>query len=427
MILIYRVLTTLLYPIIISITYLRKILRKEDSLRFKEKIFTSHFKVSRKNNTKLIWFHAASIGEFKSVIPIIDELNKQDHELEFLITTITLSSGNLATTELKKYENVYHRFFPIDVGFIIDNFLESWKPNAIFLVDSEIWPNLILKASQKKIPVAIINARITNKSFKRWMYFINSAKKIFSLLNFCLTSNLETKEYLLKLGAKNISYIGNIKIANKIDKNKISNSKIKILANRRFWVGASTHENEEELCLQTHLKLKKHYKDIITVIAPRHINRVSNVKKLCKNFNLEFQVFSLENEISTKKEIVIVNSFGILQDFFEHAKSVFIGKSLVKKLKNVGGQNPIEATKLNCKVYHGPYTYNFDEVYKFLEENGVSKVINGSDDLTNYLLKDLENPKKIDHKISILVNNFGEKILFDTMKKINNFLFDEIN
>ena len=180
MILIYRVLANLSFPILLILIFFRKILKKEHKKRYKEKIYPSYFNVIRKKNSKLIWFHAASIGEFQSILPIIKELNK-NKDVEFLITTVTLSSSNLAEEEVKKFNNIHHRFFPFDVGFIIDKFLSSWKPNIIFLVDSEIWPNLILKANDKKIPIALINARITSKTFKRWMMFPNSAKKILVL------------------------------------------------------------------------------------------------------------------------------------------------------------------------------------------------------------------------------------------------------
>ena len=131
MILIYRVLTTLIYPILIIFIYIRKTINKEDPKRYKEKIFISHFRPINKNKSKLIWFHAASIGELKSIIPIISQINK-NKKFRFLITTTTLSSGNLAKLELKKFRNIEHRYFPLDVSFLIDNFLFLWKPDKIF-------------------------------------------------------------------------------------------------------------------------------------------------------------------------------------------------------------------------------------------------------------------------------------------------------
>ena len=114
-----------------------------------------------------------------------------------------------------------------------------------------------------------------------------------------------------------------------------------------------------------------------------------------------------------------------MPDYLSLCKSVFIGKSIVKKLKNVGGQNPIDAAKLNCKIYHGPYVYNFVEIYEILKKNNISKSIESAKELSENLIKDLENPNKVDDKISILINNLGQKTLADTMKNINTFLFNE--
>ena len=125
---------------------------------------------------------SSSIGEFKSIIPIITELNKEKKKFDFLITTTTLSSGNLAKIEFKKFNNVFHRFFPIDVSFVVKKFISIWKPDFIFLVDSEIWPNLIFHSKDKRIPLAILNARITKKTFKRWMLILQLLKFLIHLI-----------------------------------------------------------------------------------------------------------------------------------------------------------------------------------------------------------------------------------------------------
>ena len=422
MIPLYKAITILIYPFLVLIIFFRKMIKKEDPRRYKEKILVSHFNVKR-NKSKLIWFHAASIGEFKSILPIIENLNKNKKNLEFLITTITFSSGDLARQDLKKFDNVYHRFLPIDVGFIINKFLNLWKPSAIFLVDSEIWPNLILKAKEKGISIGIINARITFKTFKRWMLFPKTANKIFSTFGICLTSNLETKKYLLKLKAKKINFLGNIKLINKNNKKKNINNQFKSL--KRFWFAASTHEGEEKICLKAHIKIKEKYKNIVTILAPRHINRIEDIKILCKNYNLTFQVLNKKQVISKNKEVIIINYFGGLYEFFRNSKSVFMGKSTIIKLKNDSGQNPIEAAKLGCKIYHGPYVYNFKEIYKTLRNKKITKKINSHLDLSNALIKDLVIPQKINMESSY-INNLGKKTLTSTMKEINNFIFNEI-
>ena len=144
MILIYRFFTYFFYHFLILFIFFRKFIKKEDALRYKEKIFSNSFNVTNRGNSKLIWFHAASVGELNSIMPIINELNQKRNNIEFLITTVTLSSGNLIQGKLANITNIHHRYFPIDVYFLMKKFVRLWKPDAVFFVDSEIWPNLIL-------------------------------------------------------------------------------------------------------------------------------------------------------------------------------------------------------------------------------------------------------------------------------------------
>ena len=425
MILAYRILSNFLYPFLFIFLYLRVFLKKEDPKRFKEKLFTSHFNVKRKDELKLIWFHAASIGEFKSIVPLIEQLNNNKKSYEFLITTSTLSSGNLAKLELKNLYNVHHRYFPFDVSFLIDKFLQLWRPEKIFLVDSEIWPNLILKSKARKIPLAIINARLTEKSFNRWSIFPKTAEKIFSVFDLCLCSNKETQNYLGKLRARNVRYEGNLKLIKKININKINEKNSDILSKIRFWFAASIHEEEDIFCLKIHNELKKSYKDIITIIAPRHLNTVEKIKILSEKKNFKVQILNRDDKISEDKEILIVNSFGFLQSYFKYAKSVFIGKSIVPRLKHDSGQSPIDAAKLNCKIYHGPYVSNFKELYEIFKINKISHKIDNYLELSKKLILDLkENQKKERFDVNY-IRKMEINILINTMNVVNNFLQDE--
>jgi len=425
MILAYRILSNFLYPFLFIFLYLRVFLKKEDPKRFKEKLFTSHLNVKRKDELKLIWFHAASIGEFKSIVPLIEQLNTNKKSYEFLITTSTLSSGNLAKLELKNLYNVHHRYFPFDVSFLIDKFLQLWRPEKIFLVDSEIWPNLILKSKARKIPLAIINARLTEKSFNRWSIFPKTAEKIFSVFDLCLCSNKETQNYLGKLRARNVRYEGNLKLIKKININKINEKNSDILSKIRFWFAASIHEEEDIFCLKIHNELKKSYKDIITIIAPRHLNTVEKIKILSEKKNFKVQILNRDDKISEDKEILIVNSFGFLQSYFKYAKSVFIGKSIVPRLKHDSGQSPIDAAKLNCKIYHGPYVSNFKELYEIFKINKISHKIDNYLELSKKLILDLkENQKKERFDVNY-IRKMEIDILINTMNVVNNFLQDE--
>ena len=423
MLLAYRYLTIFFYPILVLIIYLRKILKKEHKKRYKEKIFPSFFNVQKEKSKKLVWFHAASVGEVKSILPIVSELNNKNN-LSILITTVTLSSGNLISEEIKKYRNVQHRYFPIDVSFVMKKFLLSWKPDAIFFIDSEIWPNLITLTKQIRIPIAILNARITKKTFARWSIAPETAKKIFSCFDLCLTSNNETKDYLQKFNAKNIFFHGNIKfINNSILKSEYPNDLS--LSQSRFWLASSTHNTEEVLCLKTHIKLKEKFKKLITIIAPRHLNRVKDIKTVSESMGLNTSIIDKNDKITDEKEIFIINYFGALPKYFRYAKSVFIGKSTVKKLEDVGGQNPIEAVFCGCKIYHGPYVYNFEEIYDFLQKNKISKKIRNFDDLADNLYLDLKETKKKQNNFLPIINELSNKIFNLTMRDINNFLANE--
>lgn len=422
MILLYRILTILIYPLLFIFLYYRKIIKKEDPIKFKEKILPSCFKVERKAKSKLIWFHAASIGEYKSILPIIERLKRNNQNLAVLITTTTLSSGNLAKKELKKFVNVEHRYLPFDVPFLIDRFFYLWKPNRVFLVDSEIWPNLILTAKKYNIPIALINGRLTAKSFNKWIRFPNVAKKIFNFFDLCLCSNNETKNYLNKLNVKNTFFKGNIKFISRVNFEKIYNINKNILLRKKTWFAASIHEGEDIFCLKTHLNLKKKFNDIITIVAPRHINNTKKIQRLFEKSGLKTQILSENEKILEDKEIIIINYFGALQNFFKYTKSVFMGKSMIEKFKNDGGQNPIEAAKLNCKIYHGPYIYNFSEIYKLLDKKKISYEIKNYKELSHKLELDLTNPIKKSNRVVDPISVLGEKTLIDTMKLVDEFL-----
>ena len=420
--LLYGTLTFIIYPLLIILVFFRKIINKEDKDRYKEKIFPSSFNIKRNNNSKLILFHAASIGELKSILPIINELEKKNENFEFLVTTLTTSSANLANIELKKFKNAKHRFLPLDVNFLMKKFLSLWKPYAIFLVDSEIWPNLIFLANQKKIPLGIINARITRKTYDKWYLFPKMARSIFSLFNLCIVSNQETKKFLENLNAKNIFYFGNLKFCEILDKTQFIDNNSKFLSLNKFWLAASTHEGEDEFCLRAHIELKKKIKNIKTIIVPRHISRAKRIKQIGEKFNLTCQILNSDEEILNSKEVIIVNSFGKLLSFYKYSKSVFIGKSTIKKLENVGGQNPIEAAKMGCKIYHGPFIYNFKDVYLLLSQKNVSKQVNNYKELVENLISDLNSPKDNNSTFISLVKHLEQKILNESMKKINLFI-----
>ena len=410
MFLFYRILINLillLSPIIVLIRLLQK---KEDPLRFKEKL---GFFSKKKLKGKLIWFHGASVGEILSVIPLIEKLEKNKEIKQILITSNTLSSSKiLSKLKLKK---TIHQFFPIDTNYNSNKFLNYWDPSIAIFIDSEIWPNMIMNIKKKSISLMLINARITKRSFKKWKFFSSSTKKLFQNFDICLTSSLETKNYLKLLGTKKNYFIGNLKFTQSektIDELK-DNTK-KFFSTKTIWCASSTHEHEEKICANIHKKLKIKYKNFLTVIIPRHIHRTQKIIKEIKKLDLKIHLHDSKKKIDKKTDIYLVNSFGQTQSFFKECKIVFLGGSIIQH----GGQNPLEAAKYGCQILHGPNVWNFKEIYNLLKTHKVSNKIRTSNELYHKVAQLITN-KKNSKDLQLKIKNLGNKILNLTLNEIN--------
>ena len=406
----YRILINLiliLSPLIILFRLLKK---KEDFKRFKEKL---GFFSENRSRGKLIWFHGASVGEFQSIVPLLEELEKSKKISQILITSNTLSSSKLISKiKLKK---ISHQFFPIDNDLIIKKFINYWKPSIALFVDSEIWPNTLINLNKKKIPTVLINARITRKSYNKWIKLKNFSKSIFNKFDLCLSSNKETVNFLKKLGAKNIKYFGNLKYSqSENEKVEIDSQTIKFISRKTAWCASSTHNSEEKFAGLVHNKLKKKYKNLLTVIIPRHIDRKEEIKEQLSNLGLKVHVHEPKTRINQDTDIYLVNSFGKTKSFYSLIKNVFLGGSLVKH----GGQNPLEAVRYNCNILHGPNVSNFNEIYKFLYNQKISKKVINLNQTINILDK-LFNSKKSQKNIKDKINKIGQKILKKNIDEIN--------
>ena len=250
----YRLLINLVLLISPLIIILRLIKKKEHPIRFKEKF--CFFPIKR-GNGKLVWFHGSSVGEILSIIPLVEKLEKNKSIKKILITSSTLSSSKVLTKfKLKK---TVHQFFPIDANFLTKKFLDYWNPAIAIFVESEIWPNMLINVKKKSIPLILLNARITKKSYKKWKMISFLSKFLFGSFNISFPQNYETKKYLHSLGVKKIKFLGNLKFSeSKTQKNIALNKNIeKIFKSRKIWCAASTHNGEEKICAEAHQKLKK--------------------------------------------------------------------------------------------------------------------------------------------------------------------------
>ena len=409
MLIIYRSLINLVFLLSPLILIYRILKKKEDIIRFKEKFcFSSQIRRSG----KLIWFHGASVGELQSIIPLLEKFEKNKKISQILVTSNTLSSSRVISKF--KFKKVVHQFFPIDQNLISGIFLNYWKPSAALFVDSEVWPNILINLKKRNIPIILLNGRITKKSFNRWISIKKFSKKIFGNFNLCLSSSKISKNYLVKLGAKNVKIFGNLKFSQSENEKIIVNKKFrKFISKKKVWCASSTHDTEEKLCGVVHEKLKSKYKNLLTVIIPRHINRTHDIKYQLEQMNLKVHTHDPEKKIDNKTDIYLVNSYGTTKSFYSICKNVFLGGSLI----NHGGQNPLEAVRFGCNVLHGPNIENFYEIYEFLKKNNFTKKIKNQSDMINNLTKLLSNKLK-NKKKNINLNLVGKKILNKTYNEI---------
>ena len=417
----YKIFTYLFYPFAPVYLYFRKLRKKEDPIRYKEKL--SKINIS-KGEGFLVWFHVASVGEAMSVLPLIDDCTRERRINKILITSITLSSGKILEKKFNQDPNVFHQFLPLDIPILTNKFLEHWKPNLSIFIDSEVWPNLILDISKRKIPLLLINARITKKSFLRWKLVANFAKKIFEKFDLCLTSNEESEGFLKILGAKNIKNYGNLKFSKiKTDlNNKLDSDFLNKIKHRKIWCGASTHSAEEILCAKSHLKIKEKYNNIFTIIIPRHIDRVKTIYEELSKLNLKIVLSSNLNQVDAKTDVLLVDSYGESLKFYNISKYVFLGKSLATSLIKDSGQNPIEPARLGCKIFHGPYVSNFMEIYKYFNKLGIAKKINSSNELSLSLVEEFKTDKPKNPEIIAKIENYGQNILNSVTMEIKKYI-----
>tara|TARA_B100001027_G_scaffold65636_1_gene44543 strand:+ start:103 stop:930 length:828 start_codon:yes stop_codon:yes gene_type:complete len=270
---------------------------------------------------------------------------------------------------------------------------------------------MISELKDRGIKVVLINARMSEKSFRRWTYLRDFGKDILEKFDYIFPQNIETFQYFKKLGVKKIKFLGNLKFIGSKNDEKIK-MKNQYFKNKIILCSASTHYNEEEIFANLHIKYKKKISNLITVIIPRHIERTSEIIKMLNKKKLKFVKHS-ENKRDLKDcDIYIVDSYGESKSFYKVSNAVFLGGSLVSK----GGQNPLEALRFGCNIIHGNYTYNFKDVYKMLEKEKLSLKVSGIKDLERKVIS-LFKKRNNSNKIKKL-NKIGNLILKKNLSEL---------
>ena len=399
-----------LSPIIVIYRILKN---KEDKYRIKEKFC---FFSKKRSVGKLIWFHGSSVGEIMSIIPIIKKYDNDKSIKKILITSSTLSSSNIL--KKIKFKKTIHQFYPIDHLFFSNKFLNYWKPDIAIFLESEIWPSMFKSIKNRNIPLILLNARITKKTYNRWFKIKKFSNSIFSLIDKAYSQNSETNYYLKKLNVKSIKSIGNLKFiendnfkSNRADKKLFSQFK-----RYKTFIAASTHDTEELFAAKTHILLKKKNKNIITIIIPRHVNRVNQIISQINELGLNVISRSSNKRKLKNIDIFVVDTFGESKKFYKFATTVFLGGSIIKR----GGQNPLEPARFGAKILHGPNIDNFKDVYKYLNQLKISSKVNSPRECANSIIfrKNLKKAKKMKY--------LGTSILKKTLNELDKSIHNEI-
>jgi 3-deoxy-D-manno-octulosonic-acid transferase len=407
----YYLITTVFYYLLYPYLYFRILKKKECPLRYREKLGVS---LKVRNDGYLMWFHCSSIGELKSIFPIIDHYLKKN---QILVTTSTLGSNEVFQKKYYNTNNIIHQYSPIDSPQIIKKFFKKWNPNIIFFTESEIWPNQIFHAKNINIPIILLNARISNKSFIKWKLIKNSMNKILNCFDLILCQSNESADYFNYFGTNNVKISGNLKYVTSEDfGNKEENLNIQ---KRLIFIALSTHPTEEEFCIKIHASLKSQYANLLTIIIPRHINRIPEIKKIIINAKLNFLITESLDNFENNTDILIINSYGNTKKILKSSKYVFIGGSLV----NHGGQNPIEVAYNNALIFHGPHVHNFSEIYDFLNKENIAFKINSEAELIDQLKEKFNNYQINNIKEKII--KIGDEILSSTIKRLDQYIVNK--
>ena len=361
--------------------YWRMTRGKEDRQRLTEK--TGIASLERPAG-RLAWLHGASVGESISLLPLVEQLAARG--LSVLVTTGTLSSARILAERLGP--GAMHQFAPLDVPRFIARFLGHWQPDIVLVAESEIWPNLFCDVDKAGIPLVLVSARLSGRSYARWQRFHASISWILKRVDLCLAQTQEDGSRLLRLGAPRVQVAGNLKYdvpALPADTGEVASLSAAI-GPRPVWLAASTHAGEEALAGDVHLALKPRFPNLLTMIAPRHPHRTPQIIRELELAGLRVGLRSRGAVIADDLDIYIADTMGEMGLLYRLANIVFVGKSLeMGQPHGFGGQNPIEPAKLGNAILHGPGVENFTEVYAALDETGAGQCVADAAELADAL------------------------------------------
>jgi 3-deoxy-D-manno-octulosonic-acid transferase len=342
----------------------------------------------------LVWIHGASVGEVLAAAALIERLRELN--LRILLTSGTVTSAAIVAKRFPA--DIIHQYVPYDSPRYVGRFLDHWRPSLALFIESDLWPNLILSSAERRLPMVLINGRMSPRSFPRWRRASNTISALLETFEVCLAQSESDADRFATLGARNVLVTGNLKLdvpAPPADPAKLDKL-MSMIRGRPVILAASTHPGEDEILVETHRTLAGFFQGLLTVIVPRHPDRGNAIASTVAGAGLRLKQRSREELPAASTDIYIADTLGELGLFYRLAGIVFMGGSLVEH----GGQNPIEAVKLGSAIVHGPHVFNFSDVYDALDKAGGARRADSQEALVKQLGQLLADPKTRDIQLA---------------------------
>ncbi|HEY8579982.1 MAG TPA: 3-deoxy-D-manno-octulosonic acid transferase [Beijerinckiaceae bacterium] len=398
---VYRALTQAMTPFAPLLLKWRARKGKEDPERLEER---RGFATLERPYGRLAWLHGASVGEGMALLPLIERLRGRGFEV--LLTTGTVASAQVLAERLPA--GATHQFAPIDAPRYVERFLDYWSPDIALIAESELWPNLLAAADARGVPVVLVNARLSQRSYERWLKIPGTIQSLLGKIDLCLAQSPADAARLMDLGAARVQVAGNLKYdvpALPADQTQLARLRAAVGA-RPAWLAASTHDGEEQIALAAHRALLRRFPDLITIVAPRHAARGPQIAEMARRAGVSAPLRSRGETLGAGPQFYVADTMGELGLFYRICNAIFVGKSLA----GGGGQNPIEPAKLGSAILHGPMTSNFADVYAALDARDGALLVGGAEELADalaHLLTDTRRLREMARTAGEVVDAYG--------------------
>jgi 3-deoxy-D-manno-octulosonic-acid transferase len=388
---VYQKLSSAVVPIAPALIKRRLRLGKEDPARIGER---RGFSKGIRPHGPLIWIHGASVGEVLAAAALIERLRAL--KIRILLTSGTVTSAAIVAKRFPA--DIIHQYVPYDSPRYVARFLDHWRPSLALFIESDLWPNLILSSAARRLPMVLINGRMSQRSFPRWRRITGTISALLGRFDICLAQSEVDAERFAALGSRNVVTTGNLKFdvpAPPADLARLERL-MSVTRGRPIVVAASTHPGEDEILLEAHRTLTGFFPSLLTVIVPRHPDRGEAIARTIAASGQRVGLRSREELPTATTEIYVADTMGELGLFYRLAPIVFVGGSLVEH----GGQNPIEAVKLGAAIVHGPHVFNFKDAYEALDRAGGARRADNQDALVRQLGQLLADPAARDLSVA---------------------------